>query len=54
MNINTNDFKDINPGNRVLMGPGLSNAAALDVISHVSSMHWPFRSLFLKAGKARQ
>jgi len=28
MNINTNDFKDINPGDRVLMGPGPSNVSA--------------------------
>jgi len=35
MNINTNDFKDINPGDRVLMGPGPSNvsARALQVMS---------------------
>jgi len=26
MNINTNDFKDINPGDRVLMGPALGQA----------------------------
>ena len=28
MNINTNDFKDIDPGDRVLMGPGPSNVSA--------------------------
>ena len=28
MNINANDFKDINPGDRVLMGPGPSNVSA--------------------------
>jgi len=28
MNINTNDFKDINPGDRVLMGPGPSNVSS--------------------------
>jgi len=28
MNINVNDFKDINPGDRVLMGPGPSNVSA--------------------------
>ena len=28
MNINTNDFKDINPGDRMLMGPGPSNVSA--------------------------
>lgn len=28
MNIDTNDFKDINPGERVLMGPGPSNVPA--------------------------
>jgi len=28
MNINTDEFKDINPGDRVLMGPGPSNVSA--------------------------
>ena len=44
--LNAKDFRDINPGDRILMGPGPSGCSRANAAGHSRPLHWTPGSLF--------